>query len=59
MPAHLRTLTRCRCGNPATQELYNAVNARSGKYCDRHADKALKEWLERDLEDERRREARP
>ncbi len=53
MAAHLRTLRRCghergfgQCGKPATQELYNAVNAPSGVYCDAHADKALEEWLE-------------
>ncbi len=50
MAAHLRPLQRCdRCGKPATQELYNAVNAPSGKYCDTHASKALQEW-DRDVE---------
>jgi hypothetical protein len=49
MAAHLRPLRRCgQCGKPATQELYNAVNAPSGSYCDPHAAKALKAWLERD-----------
>ena len=50
MAAHLRRLQRCdRCGKPATQELYNAVNAPSGRYCDKHAHAALVKWnTERD-----------
>ena len=45
MAAHLRRLARCSmCGKPATQELYNAANAPSGRFCDKHAAKALKDW---------------
>ena len=59
MAAHLRMLARCgECGKPGTSVLYNAVNAPSGTYCDRHAGKALKEWLERDERDRLEREAR-
>ena len=50
MAAHLRSLQRCdRCGKPATRELFNAVNAPSGRYCDAHAAKALADW-NRDVE---------
>jgi hypothetical protein len=42
MPAHLRPLPRCRtCSAPATQMLYNAANAPTGEYCEKHAKKAL------------------
>ena len=48
MPAHLRPLPRCNtCSRPATEMLYNAVNAPSGYYCDKHAKKALKDWREK------------
>ena len=43
---HLRPLTRCSaygCGRPATEQLYNAVNAPLNHYCTRHAPAALKE----------------
>ena len=40
--AHLRPLPRCGvCGKPATEQLYNGVNAPSGVYCSRHAQAAL------------------
>ena len=50
MAAHLRPLARCQhysCDRPATQELYNAVNAPSGVYCDRHAKGALADFRRR------------
>lgn len=47
MAAHLRPLPRCKCGKPATEELFNAVNAPSGRFCDRCAPKALKEFERR------------
>jgi hypothetical protein len=40
--AHLRPLRRCHdCGQPATQELFNGLNASLGVYCDKHARLAL------------------
>jgi hypothetical protein len=49
MPAHLRELARCRtCGRPATQELYNAVNAPLGVYCSRHGKAALRAFETRE-----------
>jgi len=50
MSAHLRPLSRCQwygCKKPATEELYNAVNAQSGVYCTPHAKRALREFQER------------
>lgn len=48
MPAHLRPLPKClRCGKAATQELYNAVNAPLGRYCDTHGKKALDDFVRR------------
>lgn len=45
MPWHLRLLdwqcSSLRCAQPATHELYNAANAPSGKYCEKHAKAAL------------------
>lgn len=44
---HLRQLdTVCwqdGCSRTATQELYNAANAPTGRYCDRHANVRLAE----------------
>ena len=44
--AHLRPLPRCSCGRPATEQLYNGLNAPAGVYCDRHAKAALKRFKE-------------
>lgn len=44
--AHLRALPRCSCGRPATEQLYNGLNAPLGTYCDRHAKAALKAFKE-------------
>lgn len=47
MAAHLRPLSACRtCGKPATQMLYNAVNAPCGEYCNRCAKPALRKFIE-------------
>lgn len=43
---HLRPLPRCSdsfCNRPATEQLYNAVNAPLSHYCSRHAPAALKD----------------
>lgn len=45
MPAHLRPLPRCRtCRSPASEMLYNGVNAPLGEYCTRHAKAALRDF---------------
>ena len=45
MSAHLRTLRRCSdCDRAATKELYNRWNAPQGVFCDRHAERALREF---------------
>lgn len=51
MAAHLRPLPRCHCGAPATEELYNAANAPSGRFCSRHAKRALAELQKRHEEE--------
>lgn len=48
MPAHLRDLPPCyTCGRPASEQLYNGVNAPSGVYCARHAAAALRAFQAR------------
>lgn len=43
MPWHLRPLEKCTtCGRPATERLFNAVNAPGLAYCSRHAARALR-----------------
>ena len=48
---HLRSIKHeCQfgsCASTATQELYNAYNARSGVFCSRHAKIKLREAAER------------
>jgi biotin synthase-related radical SAM superfamily protein len=52
MPAHLRTLDTCRtCNRPATKELRNGRNAVIGRYCDRHATKALTDFVDANPEE--------
>lgn len=45
--AHLRPLPRCTCGKPATQQMFNGLNAPAGVYCERHAKAALKQFKAR------------
>ena len=49
MGVHLRSIVEeCRygsCSSRATQELYNAVNARSGKFCTKHSKLALRDFI--------------
>jgi hypothetical protein len=45
--AHLRNLPRCRCGKPATKELWNGLNSRLGVFCDRCATAALRAFQTR------------
>ncbi len=50
--AHLREISNppceyASCGRPATKALYNGVNALIGRYCSRHAERALREFKER------------
>lgn len=55
MAAHLRPLPRCRdCGKPATEQLFNTWNAPMNFFCDRHAERALKEF-ERKYPDQKAR----
>lgn len=44
--AHLRPLPRCSCGKPATEAIFNGLNALYGYYCDRHAQAALRVYKE-------------
>ncbi len=51
---HLRPLAQCqeyRCRKPATVELYNAVNARSGVFCSKDGALELKRVLAEFQED--------
>jgi hypothetical protein len=48
MPAHLRPLPKCdACGATATTVLMNTWNAECGRYCNRHAAGALKDFRRR------------
>lgn len=48
MGVHLRKLRGCDiCNRPAVHQLYNAVNAPGLMYCDRHAAKALREFIKK------------
>lgn len=42
--AHLRPLPKCKCGKPATQQLFSGVNAPMGCYCSQHANGALRDF---------------
>ena len=44
--AHLRPLPTCVvCHKPATEQLFNTVNAPQGHYCARHATPALEAFI--------------